>query len=124
MDGEIVLADDHTLVLKYCTQQLLPIWERWTDGNQTMRRALEAAALGPEHHKDQLNSLTDAAFLLFRSASQPHAAAPLYSAIAVIYALQDYPLHVVIEAGLQAITMNATAEEELEYRLDRANGCS
>jgi hypothetical protein len=109
-------------MLAYCRQQLLPIWERWTDGNQTMRRALDCADNGPEHRKDQLNSLTDAAFMLFRSASHPHAAAPLYSAIAVIYALQDYPLHVVIEAGLQAITMNATAEEELETRRDRLRG--
>jgi hypothetical protein len=122
VDEEMALTDDHDLVLTYCTQQLLPIWERWTDGNQTMRQALVCASRGPQHHKDQLNSLTDAAFVLFRSASQPHAAAPLYSAIAVIYALQDYPLHVVIEAGLQAITMNATAEEQLESRLDRLHG--
>jgi hypothetical protein len=122
MGEEIALVDDRTLVLTYCTQQLLPIWERWTDGNQTMRHALASASEGPQHHRDQLNSLTDAAFLLFRSASQPHAAAPLYSAIAVIYALQDYPLHVVIDAGLQAITMNATAEEKLAYRLDRVHG--
>jgi hypothetical protein len=116
------VVDDHDLLLTYCKHQLLPIWERWTDGNPTMRRALECLDSGPLHHKHELNGLTDAAFLLFRSASKPQSAAPLYAAIAVIYALQGYPLHVVIDAGLQAITMNATAEEELENFRGRLKG--
>jgi hypothetical protein len=100
----------------------MPIWERWTDGNPTMRHALQCLGSGPLHHKDQLTGLTDAAFQLFRSASRPQSAAPLYAAIAVIYALQGYPLHVVIDSGLQAITMNATAEEELEVYRDHLHG--
>ena len=113
---------DAELLLTYCSRQLLPIWERWTHGHGAMRVALQAAECAPGQPNPHLDHLVDATVVLFRASKQPQFAAPLYAAIAVIYALQGYPVDDVVEFGLQAIAMHALAEEEFETGARMARG--
>ncbi len=43
--------------LVYAYLRLPPIWERWTDGNLAMRRALECDSADPVTHEERRNIL-------------------------------------------------------------------
>jgi len=43
--------------LVYVREHLLPIWERWTDGNLAVRRALECDSADLASHEERCNIL-------------------------------------------------------------------
>ena len=54
---------DDTPALTYCRGVLLPIWERWSDGDPSMRRALDcqSAKMPLQSREEQRNRLFAAA---------------------------------------------------------------
>jgi hypothetical protein len=45
--------------LDYCREHMLPIWERWTDGNLAARRLIECASADPASHEELFRRLLD-----------------------------------------------------------------
>jgi hypothetical protein len=41
----------------YCHEHILPIWERWTDGNLAARRLLECTSADPASHEELFRRL-------------------------------------------------------------------
>jgi hypothetical protein len=44
----------------YCLAHMVPVWERWTDGNQAAHRLLECTSADPDSHEELLRRLLDA----------------------------------------------------------------
>jgi hypothetical protein len=109
-----------TLVLTYCRNQMLPIWERWTDRNSAMRQCIEVWENPVFPEAMPATALVNAMCRLFRCTKDSSNSAALSAAITVIYAIQGHPLDLIVEAGLQAITANAEAEENLHWIAARA----
>jgi hypothetical protein len=42
----------------YCLAFMVPVWERWTDGNTAARRLLECESPDPTSHEERLRRLT------------------------------------------------------------------
>jgi hypothetical protein len=40
-----------------CQEQLLPIWEKWTDGNPALRRFLACQSADPASHEERMHML-------------------------------------------------------------------
>jgi hypothetical protein len=43
----------------YCLASIVPLWERWTDGNLAARRLLECMSADPASHEELLRRLLD-----------------------------------------------------------------
>jgi hypothetical protein len=95
--------------LGYCHTVLLPVWERWTDGNPAMRWALDCASADPASHEEQRNRLFAAAQRFHgRSVSPANRAAKL-AAEATLFALMGYPEALVQQLGARAETAQEQA---------------
>ena len=70
----IVVTDIGDEPLTYCYRVLVPIWERCTDGNPSMRRALDCANADPRTHQERCYALM--AVILQLLASQGRWASP------------------------------------------------
>ncbi|MDB5075583.1 MAG: hypothetical protein JWO42_1762, partial [Chloroflexi bacterium] len=57
--------------LAYCHEHMLPIWERWTDGNQAVRRFLECTSADPVTHEEMLQQLLDTSIAISRYGDTP-----------------------------------------------------
>jgi hypothetical protein len=68
--------------LEYCYTHMLPIWERWTDGNQAVRRFLECTSADTVMHEEALRRLLDASIELSRHGDTPGIRAALAAASA------------------------------------------
>jgi hypothetical protein len=108
------------LVLTYCRNQMLPIWERWTNRDQAMRQCIAAWENPIFAEAMPATALVNAMCRLFRCTKDSANSAALSAAITVIYAIQGHPLDLIVEAGLQAITANAEAEENPDWIAARA----
>jgi hypothetical protein len=82
--------------LAYCRSVLLPIWERWTDGNLAMRRALDCQSADPLTHEDRLFAAQQA---FYGRGETPDNRAAGIAAQATQYALLDYPVAMVRQVG-------------------------
>ena len=47
------MIDRQNPYLNFCRDRLLPIWERWTDGQPSLRRALDGASADPHAQAEQ-----------------------------------------------------------------------
>jgi hypothetical protein len=54
------MHDEREARLDFCQEQLLPIWETWTDGNPALRRFLECRSADPASHEERLQILVRA----------------------------------------------------------------
>jgi hypothetical protein len=43
----------------YCLTHIVPLWERWTDGNLAARRLLQCASADPASHEELFRRLLD-----------------------------------------------------------------
>jgi hypothetical protein len=48
------MADDHDQ-RGYCLVHIVPLWERWTDGNMAARRLLECGRTDPVRHSERFH---------------------------------------------------------------------
>jgi hypothetical protein len=95
--------------ITYAYTHLLPIWERWTDGNLAMRRALECESADPLTHEERRNILFQTQIRLAgRGDSAPNMAAML-AAQACQYALLGYPLAMVEQVAAVAVRWHQQA---------------
>ena len=69
----------------YCREVLLPIWERWTDGNLAMRRALDCESADPLTHEEYRNRLFQAQQVFHGRGETPDNLAASIAAQAVQY---------------------------------------
>jgi hypothetical protein len=102
LGGRLTVRTSHEAQLSYCREQLVPIWNCWTNGDPALARALAS------------NSLADPAVIelrarLFQSAcaSQGRALshgkfAALLAAQGVLYALAGLPLEQIRSLGTRA----------------------
>jgi hypothetical protein len=85
--------------LDYCRSVLLPIWERWSDGNVVMRRALDCRSADPLSHEECRNRLFAAQQAFHGRGETPDNLAAGIAAQAVQYALLGYPVGMVRQVG-------------------------
>ena len=92
---------------------LLPVWERWTDGNLAMRRALECDSADPLTHEERRNILFQTQCQFQGRGETPANMAAMLAAQACQYALLSYPLAMVEQVGGEAIRWHEAACAEL-----------
>jgi hypothetical protein len=100
-----------------CREILLPIWERWTDGNPALRRALESEESDPGGLERSVEKLSEVvSYLTIRA---PEAAtgreAASYAGMAVMAVLIGEPFDLIrlltgmaVEADTEAMTVADT----------------
>ena len=74
--------------LAYCYRVLLPIWERWTDGHASMRRALDCESADPRTHQERREALMAIIAQLMVREGQVGTAAAVLAGMAVLAALE------------------------------------
>ena len=107
------MTKDREAALAYCRAVLLPIWERWTDGNPAMQRALDCESADPLTHEEYRNRLFAAQQGFAGRGETPDNLAASIAAQAVQFALLGYPPAMVEQVG-------ARAEEAHEIALRQA----
>ncbi len=93
----------------YAYEHLLPIWERWTDGNLAMRRALESDSADPLTHGERRNILFETQCRFQGSGDSPAYMAAMLAAHACQYALLGYPLAMVVQVRAEAVSWHRAA---------------
>ena len=93
---------DDTPALTYCRGVLLPIWERWSDGDPSMRRALGCQSADPLTREEQRNRLFAAAQGFHGRGESPANIAAKMAAEATLFALMGYPVELVQQLGARA----------------------
>jgi hypothetical protein len=95
--------------LVYAYEHLLPIWERWTDGNLAMRRAIECDSADPPTHEERRNILFQTQCRFQCRGDSPANMAAMLAAQACQYALLGYPIEMVEQVGAEAIRWHEAA---------------
>ena len=75
--------------LTYCRSVLLPIWERWTDGHPSMRRALDCESADPRTHQERREALMAIIAQLMVREGQVGTAAAVLAGMAALAALES-----------------------------------
>ena len=75
----------------HCREVLLPIWERWTDGNTALGRFLDSTSAEPASRVEQLHRLVTTTEALRRQGQRASARAALLAASACLYGYLDAP---------------------------------
>ena len=91
-----------TAQIAYAQAHLLEIWERWTDGNAAMRRALECDSADPASHEELRTRLFATQQQFWGRGDVPSNLAPKQAAEACQFALLGYPLAMVEQTGGRA----------------------
>jgi hypothetical protein len=107
-----ILADvneNRAAQLAYAHEHLLPIWERWTDGNLAMRRALDCESADLSTHEERRNILFQAQLKLEGYGDSAPNTAAMLAAQSAMYALLGYPLAMVEQVGIEAIVAHRIA---------------
>jgi hypothetical protein len=91
-----------TPTLTYCRITLLPIWERWADGDRSMRRAPECTSADPLTHEEQRNRLFATMQQFHGRGESPANMAAKMAAEATLFALMGYPEVLVRQLGSRA----------------------
>ena len=99
--------------LAYCRAVLLPIWHRWTDGHQSMLRALDCASADPRSHHERREALMAVVSRLMAREGPVGAAAAALAGMAVLATLEG-------ETGSGYARMCRRAAEANGEALDRA----
>ena len=110
------MTQDREAALGYCREVLLPIWERWTDGNLAMRRALDCQSADPLTHEAYRNRLFAAQQGFAGRGETPDNLAAGIAAQAVQFALLGYPAAMVKQVGAKAEEAHALALQHLPTR--------
>lgn len=71
----------------YCFRVLLPIWGRWTEEHQSMRRALDCASADPRTHQERREALMAVISQLMVREGQVGTAAAVLAGLAVLAVL-------------------------------------
>jgi hypothetical protein len=116
------MREDRAAQCAYAYEHLLPIWERWTDGNLAMRRALECESADSHTHEERRNILFQIQLRLGGRGDSAPTMAALLSAEACQYALLGYPLAMVEQVGSAAITAHTRASEAVEHDIRDEQG--
>jgi hypothetical protein len=95
-----MIGDDSEDRLAYCRHELQPLWERWTDGNLSLRRALECG---------RTILMTAITTLMVRGEAWG-ATAAIRAGWACMFALEGVPADVFGAACERAIGAHLTAE--------------
>jgi hypothetical protein len=103
------MREDGATQRAYASEQLLPIWERWTDGNLAMRRALECESADSHTHEERRNILFQTQLKLGGYGESAPNRAAMLAAEACQYALLGYPLAMVMQVGAAAIAAHERA---------------
>jgi hypothetical protein len=103
------MYEDRAAQRAYAYEYLLPIWERWTDGNLAMRRALDCESADLSTHEERRNILFQAQCLFQGRGDSPANMAAMLAAQACMYALLGYPLAMVEQVGTEAIVAHRIA---------------
>jgi hypothetical protein len=103
------MYEDRAAQRAYAYEYLLPIWERWTDGNPAMRRALDCESADPSTHEERRNTLFQAQCLFHGRGDSPTNRAAMLAAQACMYALLGYPLAMVEQVAGEAIKADGEA---------------
>jgi hypothetical protein len=93
---------DDSPARSYCYTVLLPIWERWTDGDPAMRRALECQSADPLTREEQRNRLFATAQRFHGRGEWRSNMAAKLAAEAALFALMGYPEALVRQLGNRA----------------------
>ena len=104
----------------YAHTHMLPIWERWTDGNLAMRRALECKSADPASHEERYNILFEAQCRFQGRGDSPANVAAMVAAQACQYALLNYPIEMVRQIGAVAEDHHAKALAEAKQLATQA----
>ena len=103
------MTQDREAALGYCRSVLLPIWERWTDGNLAMRRALDCESADPLTHEECRNRLFAAQQGFHGRGKTPDNLAAGIAAQAVLFALVGYPPEMVEQVGAKGVEVHEFA---------------
>jgi hypothetical protein len=103
------MYEDRAAQRAYAYEHLLPIWERWTDGNPAMRRALDCESADPSTHEERRNILFQAQCLFQGRGDSPANMAAMLAAQAAMYALLGYPLAMVVQVAGEAVKAHTVA---------------
>ena len=95
------MCEDRSSQTTYAHEHLLPIWERWTDGNLAMRRSLECESADPKSHEERRNILFETQCRFQGRGESAANMAALLAAQACQYALLGYPLEMVRRSELR-----------------------
>jgi hypothetical protein len=101
--------DEITTQHAYAAAHLLPIWERWTDGNLAMRRALACDSADPLTQEERRNILFQNQCRFQGRGDSPANMAAMLAAQACQYALLSYPIEMVEQVGAEAMRWHETA---------------
>jgi hypothetical protein len=99
-----------------CREHLLPVWERWTDGNPAFRRLLDALGaepLMPIERRDELCRVRQ----LLRAYGDSGSVAAIQASLVLLLLLARVPAGMVQEAWAAALAANRRAEEVLSAAL-------
>jgi hypothetical protein len=105
----------------YCLQHMLPIWERWTDGNLAMRRALECESADSHTHEERRNTLFQTQLKFEGHGDSAPNLAAMLAAQACQYALLGYPLAMVEQVGAAAIAAHVRASVAVEDEIGQGS---
>jgi len=75
--------------LAYCYRVLVPTWERWTDGNPSVRRVLDCASADPKTHQERSDALMAVILQLLARPGKVGVAGAVLAAMAVHATLED-----------------------------------
>ncbi len=103
------MCEDRSSQIVCVCDYLLPIWERWTDGNLAMRRALECESADPLTHEERRNILFQTQSRFQGIGESPANMAAMLAAQACQYALLGYPLAMVVQVSTEALRWHEQA---------------
>ncbi len=95
-----------------CREHLLPVWERWTDGNPAFRRLLDAVGADALTRIERRGALCWVRQQL-RAHDDPGSIAAIQASLVLLLVLARVPQAMVQEAWTAALAANRLAEEVL-----------
>jgi hypothetical protein len=105
----ILMPMDRDKQVAYCIERMLPIWERWTDGNLAARRLLECARADPASREERFRILIDTTAILRRRGQGLGTMAALDAATACARAYVGVPTDEFDQACWRARTADVEA---------------
>jgi hypothetical protein len=96
-------ADQHA----YCLAHIVPLWERWTDGNLAARRLLECTSVDPDSHEERFQMMMTTTRELCTRRASPSIEAALLAAAACVNAYSGVPTERFAMAWHRALDVDA-----------------